>query len=79
MLGGHDVVAMIEAMTWWERVLVPAIGGLGAGLVGLWMARVRGGSGVGYVMEAIVLGTRADSTAAQHAASTRVVDRDRRG
>ena len=55
-LGGHDVVAMIKGMTWWERVLVPALGGLGAGLCGLWIARQRGASGVGYVMEAIVLG-----------------------
>ena len=56
LLGNRDVVAMIESMSWWERVLVPAIGGLGAGLIGLWMARQSGASGVGFVMEAIVLG-----------------------
>ncbi len=54
--GGHDIVAMIVGMPWWERVLMPALGGLGAGLVGLWMVKQSGASGVGYVMEAIVLG-----------------------
>jgi CIC family chloride channel protein len=55
-LGGSDVVDMIAGAPYWERVLLPAAGGLGAGLVGLWIARQRGASGVGYVMEAIVLG-----------------------
>jgi chloride channel protein, CIC family len=55
-LGGANVVAMIEHVPLWARVTLPAIGGLGAGLVGLWAKRQRGASGVGYVMEAIVLG-----------------------
>jgi CIC family chloride channel protein len=55
-LGGHDVVSMIAAAPWWERIALPAGGGLAAGLVGLAMTRQRGAAGVGYVMEAIVLG-----------------------
>src|SRR5207237_5182908 len=54
MLGASDVVAMIAAAPWWERVLLPAVGGLGAGLVARALAGPKGG--VGYVMEAIVLG-----------------------
>jgi hypothetical protein len=34
-LGGTNIVAMIGAAPVWERVLLPALGGLGAGLVGL--------------------------------------------
>lgn len=56
VLGGDGVVAMIAAAPWWERAVLPAIGGLCAGLVMLVAARVREGGGVGFVMEAIVLG-----------------------
>jgi CIC family chloride channel protein len=56
LLGGDGVVAMITGAPMWERVLLPAAGGLGAGLLGLAIARQRGASGVGYVMEAVVLG-----------------------
>lgn len=55
-LGGSDVVAMISHAPAWARVLLPVIGGLGAGLVTLAASRLREGSGVGFVMEAIVLG-----------------------
>ncbi|MDB4957543.1 MAG: Chloride channel protein [Myxococcales bacterium] len=55
-LGGSDIVSMIANAPMWERVVLPAAGGLGAGLIGLAMARRKGGGGVGYVMEAIVLG-----------------------
>ncbi len=56
LVGGSDVVSMIEHSPWWLRLALPAAGGLGAGLVGLAIARQRGAGGVGYVMEAIVLG-----------------------
>jgi CIC family chloride channel protein len=56
VLGGHDVITMIGNAPWWERLALPAAGGLAAGFVGLAIARQRGTSGVGYVMEAIVLG-----------------------
>jgi len=55
-LGGADVVAMIDHAPWWERLALPTVGGLCAGVLGLAIARTRGASGVGYVMEAIVLG-----------------------
>src|SRR5882724_8162737 len=56
LLGGDDVVAMIAAVPAWERLALPAVGGLLAGLVMLVAARVREGAGVGFVIEAIVLG-----------------------
>jgi CIC family chloride channel protein len=40
----------------WLRLLLPAIGGLLAGLLGRFVAREREGHGVGDVMEAVVLG-----------------------
>jgi CIC family chloride channel protein len=56
LIGARDIVQMIESVPRWERVLLPMIGGLLAGLVGLVIRRQRGLGGVGYVMEAIVLG-----------------------
>jgi CIC family chloride channel protein len=56
LLGGNDIVEMIEQAPWWERLTLPAAGGLAVGLVRLAMQRARGESGLGYVMEAIVLG-----------------------
>jgi chloride channel protein, CIC family len=56
LLGGSGSVAMIEAVPAWERIVLPAVGGLLVGLILLVAARVREGAGVGFVMEAIVLG-----------------------
>ncbi|HEU4731009.1 MAG TPA: chloride channel protein, partial [Kofleriaceae bacterium] len=56
LLGGEGAVAMIAAAPVWERIVLPAIGGVLVGLVMLVAARVREGAGVGFVMEAIVLG-----------------------
>jgi CIC family chloride channel protein len=56
VLGGESIVAMITAAPVWERIALPALGGLLVGLVLLIAARVREGAGVGFVMEAIVLG-----------------------
>jgi CIC family chloride channel protein len=56
LLGGGGSVAMIAAVPVWERIVLPAAGGLGVGLILLIAARVREGAGVGFVMEAIVLG-----------------------
>lgn len=55
-LGGDSVVALISSAPVWERIALPASGGLLVGLVMLAAARVREGAGVGFVMEAIVLG-----------------------
>jgi CIC family chloride channel protein len=48
---------MITGLPLWQRIALPVAGGLAAGLVALAAARVREGAGVGYVMEAIVLGS----------------------
>lgn len=56
LLGGEGIVAMIEAAPLWQRIAMPVVGGLLVGLVALIAARVREGAGVGFVIEAIVLG-----------------------
>jgi CIC family chloride channel protein len=55
-IGGTGVVAMVASLPVWARIAVPALGGLCAGLILLAAARVREGGGVGFVIEAIVLG-----------------------
>ncbi|CAN5922885.1 hypothetical protein BH11MYX3_BH11MYX3_13500 [soil metagenome] len=55
-LGGRDIVSMMTGLPLWARLALPVAGGLAAGLVALAAARVREGAGVGFVMEAIVLG-----------------------
>ncbi len=56
LLGGDNIVAVIAAAPAWQRIALPAAGGLLVGGVALIAARVREGAGVGYVIEAIVLG-----------------------
>ena len=56
LLGGHGIVAVVTGLPGWARVMMPALGGLLVGLIMLIAARVREGAGVGFVMEAIVLG-----------------------
>jgi CIC family chloride channel protein len=55
-LGGDSIVAVIAAAPRWQRIALPVLGGGLVGLVLLVAARVREGAGVGFVMEAIVLG-----------------------
>jgi CIC family chloride channel protein len=55
-LGGTSIVGVITAAPGWLRIVLPAAGGLTVGGVMLIAARVREGAGVGFVMEAIVLG-----------------------
>lgn len=54
--GSTDVVSALRQAPFWIRLVCPAIGGLLAGGLGLLVARSPGGSGVGDVMEAVVLG-----------------------
>ncbi len=56
LLGAGGSVAMIAAVPAWERIVLPAVGGLLVGLILVASARLREGAGVGFVMEAIVLG-----------------------
>jgi CIC family chloride channel protein len=54
----HDVLRAFQALPWWWRLLLPAVGGSLAGAMSLVAARFKGGKGVGDVMEAVVLGGR---------------------
>jgi len=51
-----DVVAAMASAPWALRLVLPAVGGLLAGLIGVVVARAPAGHGVGDVMEAVVLG-----------------------
>ena len=52
--GADDLVTAMTAAPWWARLLLPAAGGLAAGV--LVQRATRGGHGVGAVMEAVALG-----------------------
>jgi CIC family chloride channel protein len=54
--GARDVLAAFEGLPFYARVLVPALGGALAGFLGAIAARLKGGHGVGEVMEAVALG-----------------------
>ena len=59
LLTGSKAPGLVEsfvALSWWERLTVPAIGGLFAGLVLYFGARWRGGVTTSDYMEAVVLG-----------------------
>jgi CIC family chloride channel protein len=51
-----DVLSAFQALPWYARVTIPALGGALAGLLGRIAARLKGGHGVGEVMEAVALG-----------------------
>lgn len=53
---GSSAPQMVEELPMWARVVVPLGAGVCTGLIGLAVARRSGAGGVGYVMEAIVLG-----------------------
>ena len=54
--GNSDVLAAFEALPWWKRLLLPAAGGLAAGLIATIAARTAAGHGVAEVLEAVALG-----------------------
>lgn len=54
--GEGNIVAALSQAPWWLRLVSPAVGGLLAGAVGVWVARKPSGHGVDDVMEAVVLG-----------------------
>jgi chloride channel protein, CIC family len=56
LTGAPDVVSAMSAAPLWARCVLPALGGLLGGLLGLLVARSPQGHGVGDVMEAVVLG-----------------------
>ena len=51
-----NVLSAFSALPWYGCLLLPALGGGLAGLLGSIAARLKGGHGVGEVMEAVVLG-----------------------
>jgi CIC family chloride channel protein len=54
--GQNDVLSAFQAVPWYARLLLPALGGGLAGLLGALAAKLKGGHGVGEVMEAVALG-----------------------
>ncbi|HYQ02050.1 MAG TPA: chloride channel protein [Polyangiaceae bacterium] len=54
--GAHDVLGAFERLPWHARVLVPLTGAGLAGFLGALSAKLKGGAGVGEVMEAVALG-----------------------
>jgi CIC family chloride channel protein len=52
----RDIVAAMHRQPWGLRLLIPALGGLAAGVCSWAVAKVPSGRGVGDVMEAVVLG-----------------------
>lgn len=54
--GAPDVLSAFQALPWYARILLPALGGGLAGLLGALATKLKGGHGVGEVMEAVALG-----------------------
>jgi CIC family chloride channel protein len=54
--GSGEVVEIAELMTWWGRLLTPAVGGLAAGLVLYWGLRLVGSQGASNILEVVVSG-----------------------
>jgi CIC family chloride channel protein len=53
-----DVLGAFRALPWYACIALPALGGGLAGALGALAARLKGGEGVGEVMEAVALGKR---------------------
>ena len=51
-----DVLSAFRALPWYARVVIPALGGGLAGSLGALAAKLKGGQGVGDVMEAVAVG-----------------------
>jgi CIC family chloride channel protein len=54
--GGGDVVEIASVMSWWGRLITPAVGGLAAGLVLFWGLRLAGKQGASNILEVVVSG-----------------------
>lgn len=54
--GAPDVLTAFERLPWYARVAVPMVGAALAGFSGAIGAKLKGGHGVGEVMEAVALG-----------------------
>lgn len=54
--GSGDVVEIASVMSWWGRLITPAVGGLAAGLVLFWGLRLAGKQGASNILEVVVSG-----------------------
>jgi chloride channel protein, CIC family len=54
--GASDVLSAFHGLPWYARLSVPMLGGGLAGLLGAVASQLKGGHGVGEVMEAVTLG-----------------------
>lgn len=52
----RDLVEMAEILNWWQRLFIPAVGGLAAGLVLYWGLRFAGRQGSTNFLEVVVAG-----------------------
>jgi CIC family chloride channel protein len=53
-----NVLSAFRRLPWYASILLPAVGGALAGSLGALAAKLKGGAGVGEVMEAVALGKR---------------------
>src|SRR5216684_3535747 len=51
-----DPGEVAEMLEWWQRIVIPALGGLGAGLVLYWGLRLVGQQGSSNLLEVVVAG-----------------------
>ncbi len=51
-----DLAEVAEMLDWWQRMLIPALGGLAAGLVLHWGLRLVGAAGTSNLLEAVAAG-----------------------
>ena len=51
-----DILTIFESLAPWQRLLVPGVGGLAAGLVLFWGLRLIGNPGLTNLLEAVVAG-----------------------
>ncbi|MBI3878305.1 MAG: chloride channel protein, partial [Verrucomicrobia bacterium] len=51
-----DLAEVAEMLDWWQRMLIPALGGLAAGLVLHWGLRLVGAVGTSNLLEAVAAG-----------------------
>ncbi len=56
VFGAPDVLSAFQRLPWYARLIIPAAGGGLAGATGMLAAKLKGGQGVGDVMEAVALG-----------------------
>ncbi len=53
---GGDLLYAAEGLTWWQRIITPAVGGLVSGLVLYWGLRLVRSPGLTNLLEAVVAG-----------------------